>query len=312
MSRSRSAIPSVRSIGLYPSEAAEAREASARAAHWLRDHGVSVYLPRALLETMGSALPEGCQSIEFDPDAQGAIPAAAIGDVQLMVALGGDGTLLRAARSVADLELPVMGINLGTLGFLSAYPAAEVTSAMEAAVAGDLVFETRLRMRVDVNRGGSVLTTEVACNDAYVKHGASPRMLNLVTTVDGEKMAEYRADGLIVATPMGSTAYNLAAGGPIVDAGTDTFTITPICPHSLTHRPVVMDASEPVTVTYMGPDDGGDATLSVDGQWGVELRVGDEIWIQRAERPLRLVPPAASVFAVLRHKLGWSGRGADG
>ena len=307
MSRSRQPIPAVRSLGLYPSEAPEAREATVRAARWLRERDVKVGLPPLVLQSMGSLLPAGCQAVELEADAPGEL-----GDLQLMVALGGDGTLLRAARAVAEAEIPVMGINLGTLGFLSAYPAAEVTTAMEAAVAGQLVYETRLRMRVQVRRRGNMVRTQVACNDAYVKHGAIPRMLNLVSTVAGEKMAEYRADGLIVSTPMGSTAYNLAAGGPIVDAGTDTLTITPICPHSLTHRPVVLDAEESITITYGGPSDGGDATLSVDGQWGVELQVGDEIEIERAPRSLRLVPPAASVFAVLRHKLGWSGRGFEG
>lgn len=308
MSRLSQPIAPVRSIGLYPSTAEEAREATARAAQWLRERDVTVRLPASVLQQMGDDLPAGCKPLGFEVDDEGT--PTSLGDVQLMVALGGDGTLLRAARAVADLELPVMGINLGTLGFLSAYPASEVAAAMEAAVAGRLVYEARLRVQVEVLRDGIRLSTQVACNDVYVKHGASPRMLNLMTTVAGEKMAEYRADGLIVSTPMGSTAYNLAAGGPIVDAGTDTVTITPICPHSLTHRPVVIDAGQPVGITYVGPAD-GDATLSVDGQWSVHLQVGDEIIAQRAIRPLRLVPPAASVFTVLRHKLGWSGLGVE-
>jgi NAD+ kinase len=181
---------------------------------------------------------------------------------------------------------------------------------MQAALAGELVWEHRLRMTVDVARGGRVWSSQTACNDAYVKHGQIPRMLQLSTRVAGHTMADYRADGLIVATPMGSTAYNLAAGGPIVEAGTDTFIITPICPHSLTHRPAVISAGSALSIQYTGPPDSG-ATLSVDGQWSLTLQVGDEISIRRAQRSLRLVPPFATVFEVLRLKLGWSESGID-
>ncbi len=210
---------------------------------------------------------------------------------------------------MADLGVPVMGVNLGTLGFLSAYSAAQTIPALQDAVDGKLEWEARLRMQVKVLRGGEETSTQIACNDAYIKHGELPRMLRLATTVGGHKMAEYRADGLIVSTPMGSTAYNLAAGGPIVDAGTDTFTITPICPHSLTHRPVVTPASRTIGIRYTGPGHESSATLSVDGQWSAPLEAGDEISVERAETPLKLVPPHATVFEVLRHKLGWGGAG---
>jgi NAD+ kinase len=120
-------------------------------------------------------------------------------------------------------------------------------------------------------------------------------------------MAEYKADGLIISTPMGSTAYNLAAGGPIVDAGTQTLVIAPICPHSLTHRPVVIAADSEVKVHFCGPQGNGAATLSVDGQWGIPLQVGDAVTVTQADTSLRLVPPRATVFEVLRAKLGWSG-----
>jgi NAD+ kinase len=202
-----------------------------------------------------------------------------------------------------------MGINLGTLGFLAGYGSSQVIEAVQAAVDGRLVWEARERMQLDVRRAGGVRTTETACNDIYIKHGELPRMLQLSTTVGGQRMADYRADGLIIATPMGSTAYNLAAGGPIVDAGTDVFVICPICPHSLTHRPVVTSADDAIGITYAGPADAGAATLSADGQWGVSIEVGDEISIRKAERSLRLVPPHATVFEVLRHKMGWSGTG---
>lgn len=295
--RIREPIPEVRNVVLYPSDGTQAREAAVTAAGWLAGRGVAVSVIESFFESHRSLLPETCTPA--DPD-------AIDGSVDLMVALGGDGTLLRAARSVAEVGVPVMGVNLGTLGFLSAYGASQVVDAVQAAAEGRLVWEARLRMKVEVQRAGGVASTQTACNDAYVKHGERPRMLQLVTTVGGHKMADYRADGLIVSTPMGSTAYNLAAGGPIVDAGTDAFIITPICPHSLTHRPVVTAAESPIGITYTGPSEAGAATLSVDGQWSVSLEVGDEISICRAEKPLKLVPPHATVFEVLRHKLGWS------
>lgn len=303
--RERHPISNVRSVVLYPRDGAGARDATAAAAARLRELGVSVSVPAEFVAQEKVDVPEGCALI--DPEALGPSDP-----VDLMIALGGDGTLLRAARCVADFGVPVMGVNLGTLGFMSAYAASEVVTAIDAAVAGHLVWESRLRMRVEVHRAGRVWSTQVACNDCYIKHGAQPRMLQLRTTVQGFKMADYRADGLIVATPLGSTAYNLAAGGPIVDAGTDTFTITPICPHSLTHRPVVTSAARPIGVTFRGPQDAGAATLSVDGQWAVPLEVGDEIRVFRADLPLKLVPPHANVFEVLTHKLGWSATGEPG
>jgi NAD+ kinase len=295
-------IPQIRSVVLYPRDGPTVVEATVAAATWLLEHGVQVAVPAEFSSEQRDAMPEGCVPVDLE-----ALEGRAF---DLMIALGGDGTLLRAARHVAELEVPVMGINLGTLGFLSAYRSTALVEAMQAALAGELVWEHRLRMTVDVARGGRVWSSQTACNDAYVKHGQIPRMLQLSTRVAGHTMADYRADGLIVATPMGSTAYNLAAGGPIVEAGTDTFIITPICPHSLTHRPAVISAGSALSIQYTGPPDSG-ATLSVDGQWSLTLQVGDEISIRRAQRSLRLVPPFATVFEVLRLKLGWSESGID-
>lgn len=293
-------VGDVHRVVLYPSEGERAKEAAVTAASWLINRGVSVATSEWFLTRHREVMPGGCVSID----------AEAISDdaFDLMIALGGDGTLLRAARAVAEVGIPVMGVNLGNLGFLSAFGASELIDALQTAVDGRLTWEPRLRMTVEVMRGGGVWSCQTACNDAYVKHGATPRMLQLSTMVGGYKMADFRADGLIVSTPMGSTAYNLAAGGPIVDAATDAFIITPICPHSLTHRPVVTSARSPIGVTFTGPAAAGGATLSVDGQWSVGLEVGDEVNIRAASQPLKLVPPhTSSVFAILRHKLGWSG-----
>lgn len=295
-------IPSVRAVLLVAREGEAALEATRGAAEWLRAQGIEVQVSAEVAYQLGGRLPEGCHARDLTDMSD---------DVDLAVALGGDGTLLRIAHYVGDLPIPVMGVNLGRLGFLAAFGAGQLAESLRAAAAGELVWEPRLRMRVEVVRDGSDdAWVQIGCNDAYVKHGEQPRMLDLATTIGGRKIAEYRADGLIVCTPMGSTAYNLSAGGPIVDNGTDTFTITPICPHSLTHRPVVTSARRTIGITYVGPSDAGHATLSVDGLWGRTLKIGDEVKITRAPAPLRLVPPNATVFDVLTAKLGWSVPGA--
>lgn len=292
----RKPIPAVTAVRLVCRDGPAATDAAVSTAVRLRRAGIAVTLPLELAQRMGDRVPPGCAVLDLDERED---------RLDLVLALGGDGTLLRAARLAADRDVPLMGINLGTLGFLAAYGAGQLQEALDAAVAGELAWTPRLRMHVTVRRRAGPWEC-TGSNDVYVKHGELPRMIDLSTTVGGAPMARYRADGLLVCTPMGSTAYNLAAGGPIVDAGTEAFTITPICPHSLTHRPVVISARAPIGIAYSGPIDAGSATLSVDGLWGSSLEVGDEIAVTMADRPLKLVPPSASVFEVLRHKLGWS------
>ncbi|MCA8938133.1 MAG: NAD(+)/NADH kinase, partial [Planctomycetes bacterium] len=191
---------------------------------------------------------------------------------------------------------PVVGVNLGDLGFLSAYGRDQLLDALRDAVEGRLAWEPRLRMGVEVRRQGQRFAAETAVNDVYIKHGQIPRLLRLATRVGDHDLAAYKADGLIVTTPLGSTAYNLAAGGPIVAPGTAAFTITPICPHSLTLRPVVVSAQDGVTICWTGPKAGkSDAYLTADGAWKLALQLGDEIHMRAAETPLRMVPPKASV-----------------
>jgi NAD+ kinase len=221
--------------------------------------------------------------------------------------LGGDGTLLRAGRWIAAHGVPIVGVNLGDLGFLAAYGRHDVDAAVTDAATGRLHWAPRNRMRIRVHRDAQLIATEHACNDVYVKHGEIPRLLRLACWVSDQYMSTFKADGLIVCTPMGSTAYNLAAGGPIVAPGTDVFTITPICPHSLSHRPVVTHQSETIRIVFEGPADVSSAFLTADGQWNLPLQLGDEVVLDRADEPLRIVPPRASVFEVLARQMGWSG-----
>ena len=292
------AIGAVRSAMLFlRSDNSAARGVVVQAAARLIERGVHVVVPQETLATLGDSLPGDVVGAQ-----DGAPP-----QVDLMISLGGDGTLLRAARLAADQDIPVMGVNIGDLGFLTAYGGSQLQEAIDAAVRGGLRWEPRIRMHVEIRHVGGTVSKQVACNDVYVTHGKLPRMLKLKTKIRGQHMADYRADGLIVATPTGSTAYNLSAGGPIVAPGTDTFIVTPICPHSLTHRPVVTSSHQSISIQFAGPSHAGTASVSVDGQWNVELGLGDEVVLGPAKTPLRLVPPNASVFDVLATKLGWSG-----
>lgn len=295
----RQPIPPVRRVLLYPREDGPAAfPAAAVATTFLRARGVDVAVPQVAFER-GLELPSSVVGVALDQPDQ-------LADLDLVVALGGDGTLLRASRWVADLNIPVVGVNLGDLGFLSAYRREQLEAALHDAVEGALRWEPRLRMTVEVHRDGELVATDKAVNDVYIKHGQVPRLLRLDTRVGDEQLAMYKADGLIVSTPLGSTAYNLAAGGPIIAPGTEVFTITAICPHSLTLRPVVVSAQNTVSVSWVGPSGESDAFLTVDGQFKIELQLGDRIVLAVCESVVRLVPSQANVFQVLATKMGWT------
>jgi NAD+ kinase len=295
-------IPPPHRVLLYPRDDSPAAfPTTTEAARWLHANGIAVLLPahvHAQSGRDGLDLPRETIPVELD-----ALPK----DIDLMITFGGDGTLLRGSRYVADMRVPVVGINFGDLGFLAAYGRDQLLDCLSDAVVGRLRWEPRLRMGVEVRRRGELFATETAVNDVYIKHGQIPRLLRLATRVGDHDLANYKADGLIITTPLGSTAYNLAAGGPIIAPGTHVFTITPICPHSLTLRPVVVAAEDGVTVTWVGPATGEtDGYLTADGQWKISLQLGDEIKMFASEEPLRLVPAKASVFEVLAAKMGWS------
>lgn len=296
-------IPAARAILLYPRDDHEPTHATVvDAVRWLDSHGVKVYLPAGVFR------PQAADSLgKLELIAEDCMPP----DVDLAFALGGDGTLLRASRWVAQHQIPVVGANLGDLGFLSAYSRDSLYQGFLDAVEGSLYWEPRLRMRVKLVRDRQIVVDDCASNDINVKHGAIPRLVRLATFIGGDYMATYRADGLVVCTPLGSTAYNLAAGGPILEPGLNAFTITPLCPHSLTHRPVVSSASVEIRISFRGPHDAEAAFLTIDGQSSHELRLGDEIVLRAADEPLRLVPPRANVFQVLASKMGWSDAGVN-
>ncbi|MCA1665032.1 MAG: NAD(+)/NADH kinase, partial [Myxococcales bacterium] len=211
--------------------------------------------------------------------------------------------LLHGGALVADRKVPILGINLGHLGFLTSCAPADAQLAIERALSGELTLEERLRLRVDVVRGSGERQTRFACNDAVVSQGALARLIELDAFLDDRLITRYRADGLIVSTPTGSTAYTLAAGGPIVTPEVRAFVVTPICSHALTNRPVVVPATSRVMVRLGGPAE--HVQLTVDGQWGTGLADGDRVEISAAAEPLRLFRSPQSYFDVLREKMNW-------
>ena len=228
------------------------------------------------------------------------------GQVDVIVVLGGDGTLLSVARAVGDLGVPILGVNLGGLGFLTATTLDEMVPALEALLAGRMAVEERMMLSARLHRGGSVAGTFLGLNDVVIMKAATSRIIDLSVSVDGEPATAYRADGLIIATPTGSTAYSLSAGGPILFATMDAVVLTPICSHTLTNRPIVLPGSQRIEVAVLTSQD---VVLTVDGQVGLALREHDRVEVARAASRIRLVRfPYTHFFSVLRTKLKWGER----
>jgi NAD+ kinase len=231
-------------------------------------------------------------------------------EVDMVVVLGGDGTLLSMANciGVAGSAIPILGVNFGSLGFLTEVTLPELYPSLEAALAGTARIEERMMLRGSTLRSGKVFADHVALNDVVVTKGARSRMIDLSVWVGDEFVTRVKADGLIVATPTGSTAYNLSAGGPIVQPTLDALLLTPIAPHTLTHRPIVIPAASPVRV-QPHLEERAEVFVTFDGQEGFQVQAGDEIRVRRADRPMRLIRPTTrSYFEVLREKLKWGER----
>ncbi len=220
--------------------------------------------------------------------------------------LGGDGTLLSAARAVAHEGVPILAVNLGSLGFLTEVPLNEMYPTLEAVDAGDCPTEQRALLDCSLIRDGNKVAQHFALNDAVVSKSAIARLLDFDLVIDGVFVFNCKADGVIIATPTGSTAYSLAAGGPVLMPSVTSFVVTPVCPHSLTHRPLVV--TDKATIE-LGVETGGeDAFLSIDGQVGVPVKPGDRVACHRAQHTVRLLRMKKTFFDVLRNKLKWGQR----
>lgn len=226
--------------------------------------------------------------------------------VDVLIVFGGDGTLLSVARLVGDLGVPILGVNLGGLGFLAALTVDEMDTALEPLLREELVIEERMMLSATVTRHGEKLSEYVALNDMVITKSAMSRIIQLEVAVDDQFATGYRADGLIISTPTGSTAYCLSAGGPILFPTMDAVVLTPICSHTLTNRPLVLPASQRIDVTLATDQD---VMLTADGQVGFALKPWDVVEIRRAAPRIRLLrPPQKHFFSVLRTKLKWGER----
>jgi NAD+ kinase len=226
--------------------------------------------------------------------------------VDLLVVLGGDGTLLSMARAVGDLGVPLLGVNLGGLGFLTATTLDEMLPALEAVLAGRMVVDERMMLTVRVIRNGQRLCEYAALNDVVITKSAMSRIIDLAVSIEGQHATAYRADGLIISTPTGSTAYSLSAGGPILFPTMDAVVLTPICSHTLTNRPIVLPGNLRVEVTLLADQE---VMATVDGQIGINLKVRDTVDVVKAGPRIRLVRfPHKEFFSVLRTKLKWGER----
>jgi NAD+ kinase len=232
-------------------------------------------------------------------------------EVDLVVVLGGDGTLLGMATqiAVAGLDIPILGVNFGSLGFLTETRIDELYIALESVVAGSAAFDERTLLEAHLVRQGGVADTRVVLNDVVFTKAALSRIIELSVAVGSGPVTTVRADGLIIASATGSTAYNLAAGGPIVHPRVDAIVLTPIAPHTLTHRPIVIPASETIEVRPHISDGADEIFVTYDGQAGYPLQPGDAVHVRAWARRLRLVKaPARTYFEMLREKLKWGAR----
>jgi NAD+ kinase len=286
---------SVARVGIVAKpDAAEAPGVVRRLIEWLGARGLAVLLDKETASLVADlALPQASRTD---------LP----GQVDVIVVLGGDGTLLGIARAVGALGVPILGVNLGGLGFLTATTLDEMMPALEAFLAGRMVIEERMMLAARVRRNAAAGGEFLALNDVVIMKSAMSRIIDLSVAVDGEPATAYRADGLIIATPTGSTAYSLSAGGPILFPTMDAVVLTPICSHTLTNRPIVLPGTQRIEVTLLSSQE---IVLTVDGQVGFGLRERDSVEVARAASRIRLVRfPHKHFFSVLRTKLKWGER----
>jgi NAD+ kinase len=277
----------------------EARETLVEISAWLRERGVD-----AVWTTEAAKLVDGGERRVAD----GAELAA---QVDLVLVLGGDGTLLSMAKAIAERgrDVPILAVNFGSLGFLTEITRPEIFQSLDAVLNDRATHDLRMMLRTTAARKGGAAVSHMALNDIVFTRTALSRMIELSVSVGDQFVTAVKADGLIVATPTGSTAYNLAAGGPIVHPSMDALVLTPIAPHMLTNRPIVIPTEREVRVRSTSTNAGDEVYVTVDGQTGFGLQEGDEIAIAKSDRPLRLIRSTTrSYFEVLRQKLKWNER----
>lgn len=293
-------IPAVSRAGLTARVTLPAAlKALVEAAEWLESHGCQPFIEREAAEAARVADRWSTSTLQALPE-----------QVEVMLAFGGDGTLLGVAGAVANsaTDIPVLGVNLGRLGFLTEVGRGELTSALDAVLAGRSRVETRLMLSGQLERRGATALHHLALNDVVMTRGPLSRMIDIDVTVDDDFVCHVKADGLIVATATGSTAYNLSAGGPIVHPSVDAVLLTPIAPHTLTNRPLVLPATARIGLRPIADPHpaAADVVATFDGQYGITMEHDDALTIQVAPRRLRLLRTSARThFDMLRERLKW-------
>ncbi len=278
-------------IGIVVKADIKAKKRADELENWLRAKGVAIIRQESL--------PPGRQhfgkSVSFAPP-----------DLFCIFVLGGDGTFLSAVRWIGDQDIPILGVKFGEVGFLAETVEENLFSIAESILNNDFTTQHRMRLLVSVLRSGDKVAEETVLNDVVVNKGALARLAHIKTYIDDHYLTTYRADGLIVSTPTGSTAYSLAAGGPVIHPLVPGIVMTPICPFTLTNRPLIIPDS--ATVTIRLEEKSSDIMLTFDGQEGLKINEQDTVIIQKSPRPIRMITiPDQHYFDVLKAKLRWSG-----
>ncbi len=293
---------SIRRVGIVAKQGLiAASEHVAQVGARLRERGIEAVYDRDTAALPGAAA-QGAKTATRE-----ALPR----EVDLVIVLGGDGTLLAMAARIAQAkrDIPILGVNFGSLGFLTEIRIDELMSSLERVLDGAASFDERAMLEADAYRKGQQVDSRIVLNDVVFTKAALSRMIELSVSVDGGFVTRVKADGLIIASATGSTAYNLAAGGPIVHPRVDALVVTPIAPHTLTNRPIVIPGNESIEIRPHIDETVDDIFITYDGQFGYQLQKGDVVTVRQAEHRLRLVKaPARSYFEVLREKLKWGDR----
>jgi NAD+ kinase len=286
-------MPDIRTVGIVSKPGSDqAAKIVPELIEWLRGRGIAARLDEQ------TGVYAGAAGISREDVPEGS---------DLLIVLGGDGTLLSAARAIGRREIPLFPVNLGGLGFLTAITIDELYPELERALRGEHRIGKRRLLTTEVERNGQVVASYDSLNDAVLTKAALARMIDLDTHVDDQFVCVYKADGLIISTPTGSTAYSLSAGGPIIFPSVPAICITPICPHMLTNRPVLVPETSVIRITSYGPDES--VFLTIDGQIGGPLQEGDVVVCRSSHYSLMLIrPPRMMFFDVLRQKLKWGER----
>lgn len=284
----------LKKIGVYAKkDHPDAEQLTLDICAYLKRMNIEVLLEDSLAEQIG-------QVNGFDEDE---IPDL----VDLIIVLGGDGTLISVARRVGHQAVPILGINLGRLGFLTEVTQAELPEMLDRLVSGDYQVSDRMMLDASIRRNGEVVGSYTVLNDVVINKGALARIIDMATSIDGRHLSTYKADGLIVSTPTGSTGYNLAAGGPIIYPEINSLVITPICPHMLTNRPIVVWSKSVIEIEVKFENDV--VFFTADGQVGRKLLPGDIVEVRRSQIRTKLVTsPSKDYFEILRTKLSWGER----